>query len=162
MESPNSARVTNGAGIIANPPPIQNAPRGSGAYFEHDADVGIVGRGPTLEQCLEDAAGAVFAIMADPSGVAPEAELEVEFREPDPEFALVTWINLLLAASRERGLALSRFKLARGEDLWRGRAWGAPWREGEDRGTEVKGATLTMLSVKQTAEGWEARCVVDV
>ena len=142
---------------------MQNAPRESGPYFEHDADIGIVGRGPTLERCLEAAARAVFAIMADPSAIAPEAELRVEFREPDPEFALVTWINLLLAAARERGLALCRFELARESgDLWRGRAWGAPWREDQERGTEVKGATLTMLSVRPAAEGWEARCVVDV
>jgi SHS2 domain-containing protein len=31
-----------------------------------------------------------------------------------------------------------------------------------ERGVEVKGATLTMLSVKQVEAGWEARCVVDV
>lgn len=121
-----------------------------------------MGRGPTLERALEAAARSVFAIMAEPAAVAPEAELRVEFQEPDPEFALVTWINLLLAKSRERGLALCRFELSREQDGWRGRAWGAPWREGQERGTEVKGATLTMLSVRQTTEGWEARCVVDV
>ena len=141
---------------------MQDAPGSSHAYFEHDADIGIVGRGPTLERCLESAAQATFAIMADPAAIAPEAQVAVEFREGDPEFALVTWINLLLAAARERGLALCRFQLAREGDRWSGRAWGAPWRKGQERGTEVKGATLTMLSVKQTAEGWEARCVVDV
>ncbi|MDE2366260.1 MAG: archease, partial [Betaproteobacteria bacterium] len=31
-----------------------------------------------------------------------------------------------------------------------------------ERGVEVKGATLTMLSVKQAGAIWEARCVVDV
>lgn len=141
---------------------MQNAPRDPDAYFEHDADIGIVGRGPTLERCLESAARAAFAIMADLSAVTPEAEVQVEFREGDPEFALVTWINQLLAAARERGLALCRFELGREGDRWRGRAWGAPWRKGQERGTEVKGATLTMLSVRQTAAGWEARCVVDV
>jgi SHS2 domain-containing protein len=30
------------------------------------------------------------------------------------------------------------------------------------RGTEVKGATLTALSVRHDAQGWQARCVVDV
>jgi SHS2 domain-containing protein len=141
---------------------MQNAPGDAGCYFEHDADIGIVGRGSTLERALEAAARAVFAIMVEPSAIAPETELRVEFQEPDPEFALVTWINLLLAESRERGLALCRFELSREPHRWRGRAWGAPWREGQERGTEVKGATLTMLSVTQTAQGWEARCVVDV
>jgi SHS2 domain-containing protein len=31
-----------------------------------------------------------------------------------------------------------------------------------ERGTQVKGATLTALSVRQQGEGWEARCVVDL
>jgi SHS2 domain-containing protein len=31
-----------------------------------------------------------------------------------------------------------------------------------ERGTEVKGATLTMLSVRRADGGWEARCVIDV
>lgn len=141
---------------------MQNAPGETVAYFEHDADIGIVGRGPTVERALEAAAQAAFAIMAEPSAIAPERELGVEFEEADPEFALVTWINALLAKSREHGLALCRFELAREKNRWRGRAWGASWREGQERGTEVKGATLTMLSVKLTAEGWEARCVVDV
>jgi SHS2 domain-containing protein len=141
---------------------MQNAPRDAPAYFEHDADIGIVGRGSTLERCLESAAEATFAIMAEPSTIAAEIEVPVEFQEEDPEFALVTWINLLLAAARERGLALARFELRREGSRWHGRAWGSPWREGQERGTEVKGATLTMLSVKPTSEGWEARCVVDV
>ncbi|HEX6827544.1 MAG TPA: archease [Burkholderiales bacterium] len=141
---------------------MQYAPPEHPAYFDHDADIGIVGRGPTLERCLESAAEAVFAIMAGPCAVEQEMEVAVEFQEPDPEFALVTWINLLLAAAREHGLALCRFELAREDDRWRGRARGAPWRKGQERGTEVKGATLTMLSVKRDGDGWEARCVVDV
>ena len=35
-------------------------------------------------------------------------------------------------------------------------------RAGMERGVDVKGATLTMLSVAPTDGGWEARCVVDV
>ena len=46
--------------------------------------------------------------------------------------------------------------------LWRGGASGEPWRRDLERGTEVKGATLTMLEVKQERDGWRARCVVDV
>jgi SHS2 domain-containing protein len=39
---------------------------------------------------------------------------------------------------------------------------GEPWREAHARGTEVKGATLTALSVRRDEQGWQARCVVDV
>lgn len=134
----------------------------SQTYFDHDADIGIIGRGDTLEGCLESAARATFAVMIDPSRVELQREVQVEFEEADPEFALVAWLNGLLAAAREEGLALGRFRLRRRGDHWSGTAWGRPWSRDEDRGTEVKGATLTMLSVTQSDGEWEARCVVDV
>lgn len=132
------------------------------AYFDHDADIGIIGRGETLEQAFEAAARAMFGIMADPADIRGEKQLRVSFEEQDLELALVTWLNGLLAAAREAGLALGRFSLRHEGASWTGEAWGSLWVPGRDRGTEVKGATLTMLSVKQADQGWEARCVVDV
>jgi SHS2 domain-containing protein len=32
-------------------------------YFEHDADIGIIGQGATIEKAFEAAAQAVFAIV---------------------------------------------------------------------------------------------------
>jgi SHS2 domain-containing protein len=100
--------------------------------------------------------------MCPPQRISPAAALAVEFREDDLELALVTWINLLLAHARERGLALGRFALQRDGDVWRGEASGEPWRDALERGTEVKGATLTALEVRRDGRGWRARCVVDV
>ncbi|MCC7487380.1 MAG: archease [Burkholderiales bacterium] len=145
---------------MSEAPPVQ--PAGGDAYFEHDADVGVIGRGATVEEAFEDAARATFAIMADPASLMAEEAVTVEFEEADLEIALVRWLNALIAAAREHGLALARFWVERDGVRWRGGARGEPWRRGADRGVEVKGATLTMLSVKQTDTGWEARCVVDV
>jgi len=136
--------------------------RDDDAYFAHDADTGIVGRGATLEEAFEAAARATFAIMTDVTQVRPTESLNVEFEEADRELALVRWLNLLLGLARERGLALGRFWIERDGVVWRGGAAGEPWRRELERGVEVKGATLTMLEVKETAAGWEARCVVDV
>jgi SHS2 domain-containing protein len=132
------------------------------AYFEHDADVGIIGRGPTIEDALVAAAEATFAIMVHPAAVRPRARISLAFDESDPEYALVRWLNGLLAEARAGGLALARFRLARSGEHWRGDAVGEPWRDGLTRGTEVKGATLTGLAVEKIPGGWEARCVVDV
>ncbi|HXZ96904.1 MAG TPA: archease [Burkholderiales bacterium] len=132
------------------------------AYFEHGADVGIVGRGATIEQAFEDAARATFAIMTDLDAVHPIETVNLELEEADNELALVRWLNLLLGLARERGLALGQFHLERDGMRWRGTASGEPWRAALERGVEVKGATLTMLEVKKTASGWEARCIVDV
>jgi SHS2 domain-containing protein len=131
-------------------------------YFEHDADIGVIGRGPTVESALVAAAAATFALMVHPAQVRPVARICVAFEESDPEYALVRWLNQLLAESRTHGFALSRFRLARAGDQWRGEALGEPWRDEFARGTEVKGATLTGLAVSEVPGGWEARCVVDV
>lgn len=131
-------------------------------YFDHDADVGIVGRGATLEESFEAAAQATFALMTDISAVRPARTVRVEFEEADTELALVRWLNQLLGLAREQGLVFSVFRLERDGALWRGSASGEPWRGDLERGTEVKGATLTMLTVRETSAGWEARCIVDV
>jgi SHS2 domain-containing protein len=134
----------------------------SHGYFDHDADIGIIGRGATVEQAFVGAASAMFAIQTGLDSVQSRERVELDFEEGDVELALVKWLNALLAASRERGMVFHEFGLAREGDAWRGWASGERWRDGLARGTEVKGATLTMLSVAQGAAGWEARCVVDV
>jgi len=132
------------------------------AYFEHDADMGIVGRGKSIEEAFEHAAAAVFALMADPGQIRPQTSVSIEFEEADAEFALVTWLNLLLGLARSRALIFGRFQLRHEGAIWSGTAEGEPWRAGLERGVEVKGATLTSLAVRQQDGIWEARCVVDV
>jgi SHS2 domain-containing protein len=141
-------------------PPIPKP--GDNEYFEHDADIGVVGRGVTLEEAFESAASATFAVMVDLSAVRPERSVTLDFEEADIEIALVRWLNLLLGLSHEQGLVFSRFWVERDGVHWRGGASGEPWRRDLERGVEVKGATLTMLEVKQGSDGWRARCVVDV
>lgn len=132
------------------------------AYFEHDADMGIIGRGASLEAAFQAAARATFAIMTDMAAVRPAESVSFEFEEADQELALVRWLNLLLGTARERGLIFGRFWIERDGVRWRCGASGEPWRPELERGVEVKGATLTMLSVREQLDGWEARCVVDV
>jgi len=134
----------------------------AGGYFEHDADIGIIGRGSTVEEAFVSAARAMFAIQSELASVQALEAIEIDFEEGDLELALVRWLNALLAASHERGLVLHAFGLEREGERWRGWARGERWRDALERGTEVKGATLTMLSVSHEAGGWEARCVVDV
>ena len=132
------------------------------AYFEHDADMGIVGRGESVEEAFENAAKAVFTMMTGPGKVELRVSAAIEFEEADMELALVTWLNRLLGEARSRSLVFGRFHLHRDGARWNGTAEGEPWRAGLERGVEVKGATLTCLAVTQREGVWEARCVVDV
>jgi SHS2 domain-containing protein len=141
------------------------------AYFDHDADMGIIGRGTRIEEAFENAATAVFAMMTNLGQVALQESVAIEFEEADAELALVTWLNLLLGQARSRALIFGRFHLRRdgaspkgtsSGARWSGTAEGEPWRAGLEHGVEVKGATLTGLAVTQRDGIWEARCVVDM
>lgn len=131
-------------------------------YFAHEADIGIIGRGNSVENCFADAARAMFGLMTDLTHVHQVKIVTFEFEEADLEFALVTWLNLLIAKAAEHRLILNDFRLKREGARWSAIVAGEPWRDDIPRGIEVKGATLTMLSVKKINHIWEARCVVDV
>jgi SHS2 domain-containing protein len=132
------------------------------SYFDHDADIGISGKGKTVESAFESAAEAVFSIMTDISALQKKESVSVAFEEEDLEFALVRWLNALISLAHSRHLVLGHFSLKREGNLWRGEAWGETWRIEMPRGVEVKGATLTMLSVTEEKGIWTARCIVDV
>lgn len=132
-------------------------------YFDHEADIGVIGRGETIEKAFINAAEALFAIMVEDLGrIKRERSVSIEFTESDPEIALVTWLNLLVGEARSNDLVFGGFELKRDGDKWKGRAQGETWTDAIVRGTEVKGATLTALSVKKKNRRWEAGCVVDV
>ncbi len=119
-------------------------------YFAHEADVGVIGRGATLVDAFAAAAEATFAIMAPLAAVRPAVTPHFCFDEADPELALVTWLNRLIGEAQAAGLMLGAFQIHCEGDQWVGEASGEPWRAGLEPGVEVKGATLTMLAVRQS------------
>lgn len=135
--------------------------RGS-PYFSHEADIGIEVGGRTPEEAFVRMAEATFFLETDLSSVHPLQTVDISFREEDVELALPIWINRLLSESAIRGLVFCRFQLERSDGDWRGQAFGEPWRADHPRGIEVKGATLTLLSVRRRGGFWKARLVVDV
>jgi SHS2 domain-containing protein len=132
------------------------------AYFDHDADIGVIGRGDSLEAAFVAAAEGMFALMVNLEAIQPTTTVQFTFEEPDRELALVVWLNRLLAEARAAGVVFGHFHLTRENRHWRGEARGEPWRADLERGVEVKGATLTALAVEQRDGRWEARCVLDV
>ncbi|MHB1642238.1 MAG: archease [Acidithiobacillus sp.] len=88
------------------------------SYVDHDADIGVIGRGRTLEESFEGLAQ-----------VRATRSVRIDFEEEDLELALVTSLNTLLVEAGIRGLVLGRFRLVRDNSHWQGEAWGEPWRE---------------------------------
>jgi SHS2 domain-containing protein len=133
-------------------------------HFEHGADVGVRGRGGTVEEAFEGAACALAAIVAEPSDVLPAASVALRADAPDLDLLLVAWLDAVIWEMSARRWVFRDFRVAiRGGRL-----------EGEARGEqldvarhrpalEVKGATHTLLAVARGEDGiWTAQTVVDV
>ena len=133
-------------------------------HFPHGADVGVRGYGRTKAEALEQAALALTAVLTPPEAVRPSETVEVEVTAPDDEILLVQWLNALVYEMATRGMIFGAFRVAIEEDRLNATAAGEQVDvERHEPAVEIKGATLTALSVAQIPDGrWLAQCVLDV
>ncbi len=133
-------------------------------HFEHGADIGVRGIGPTLDEAFEQAALGLTAAITNPEDVRTDAAVEIHCQNPDPELLLADWLNELVYEMATRGMLFGRFEVRMEADRLEGRAWGESVDVKRHEPTvEVKGATYTALRVYQDADGmWIAQCIVDV
>lgn len=133
-------------------------------HFEHEADIGIRGLAPTLEQAFEQAALAMTAVICDPAYILESEAVAIRCEAVDNDFLLLDWINELIYLMAVKGLLFGRFQVTIDTGVLTATAFGEPVDRLKHRpAVEVKGATLTELSVHRNADGmWVAQCVVDV
>lgn len=133
-------------------------------HFEHKADIGIRGLGPTKEAAFEQAAAALTAVIASPDVIQPQQQVNINCRAEDNELLLADWLNALLYEMATRKMLFSRFEVRIGQNGLDARAWGQKTDTAKHRPVvEVKAATYTELNVRQNENGtWIAQCVVDV
>jgi tRNA nucleotidyltransferase (CCA-adding enzyme) len=133
--------------------------------FAHGSDVGVRGRGRTLEEAFEQAALALTSIVVDLSRVQPDDEVVLSCQAPDPELLLAAWLNAVVLEMSARRRVFCRFRVRVSGDRLYATARGEVLDPQRHRpGDEVKAATLTELAVRRE-EGsglWVAQCVVDV
>ncbi|MGB9712335.1 MAG: archease [Dissulfurimicrobium sp.] len=135
--------------------------------FEHGADIGIRGIGPTLEQAFENGAKALFSIIViNFSSIKPVNIYQISCFSFDLEPLFTSWINQLLAEADINRCIFSDFKINH-LDLDNFRLSALAFGEFFDtnrfeRGVDVKGATFTELKVYKRDGFWIAQCVVDV
>lgn len=133
-------------------------------HFEHMADIGLRGFGNSIAQAFEQIALAMTAVIAEPDSVRPLDAVSIVCTATEPELLLVDWLNALIYEMATRHMLFARFAVR----ITEGRLEALAWGEAVDRSrhrpaVEVKGATMTLLSVReQTAGVWCAQCVVDV
>lgn len=131
--------------------------------FEHDADIGVRGRGATLAEAFANAGRALTAVVTDPSTVRETLDVEIACEASDPEALFFDWMNALVFEIATRWVLFARYDVAIEGGRLRARAFGEP--VDVDRhhpAVEVKGATWTGLRVAAEHGGWVAECVVDV
>jgi SHS2 domain-containing protein len=132
-------------------------------HFEHGADIGVRGFGPTLEAAFEEAARALTAVVVDPHEVLPTFAVDIACAAPDDEILLVDWLNAVIFEMAARGMVFAAFEVHINEGRLAATARGEPVdRARHAPAVEVKGATFTELRVANRKDGWSAQCVVDV
>ncbi len=133
-------------------------------HYPHLADMGIRGIGATPAEAFEQAALALTAVVADPASIQLEEGVKVECQSPDRELLLVDWLNAVIYEMATRKMLFGSFAVRINGEKLIGEARGErvdPIRH--DPAVEIKGATVTTLSVRQEPGGpWIAQCVVDV
>lgn len=136
------------------------------------ADLGFVAIGTTLEECFRAAADATLAAMLNnPESLRPMKRVALAVAADSIELALLKTLEELIFHKDARGLFLRLTELTishtteNGEDRWNasGTLEGEPIDAARhDLANDVKAVTLHQLRVRQTADGWEARVVLDV
>jgi SHS2 domain-containing protein len=143
---------------------VRDASCGRWEHFQHGADIGVRGIGPTPEVAFEQAAIALTAVICDPSRVKAQEPVAVRASAPDLEFLFVDWLNAIVYEMATRHMLFSRFTVHLEGNELTGTLWGERVDVARHQpAVEVKGATYTELEVFQDATGqWVAQCVVDV
>jgi SHS2 domain-containing protein len=132
--------------------------------FDHEADIGVRGIGPTKSSAFEQAALAMTSVIVEPEEVAPRFSIRIECEAPDDELLLVDWLNRLVYEMATRHALFGRFAVELSNHHLTAIAEGESVdRERHQPTVEVKGATYNELAVRQIGSGlWLAQCVVDV
>jgi SHS2 domain-containing protein len=140
-----------------------NIPAPGWEDFPHGADVGVRGRGWTLEQAFEQAALALTGVLTN-ADIENQTAVEVECDAPDVEVLLVEWLNAIIYEMAVRNMIFGAFKVTLSGLHLRATMWGEPVDQTKHMpACEPKGATFTSLRVAQEPDGtWSAACIIDV
>ncbi len=132
-------------------------------HFEHVADIGIRGIGPTPADAFSQAGLALTALITDPAKVQPRRGVQVKLEEQDLDYLFFDWINAIVYQMSTHHLLFTRFEVKIDGSRLQADLWGEPIDlQRHAPAVEVKGATFTELSVRQEGDQWIAQCVVDV
>ena len=132
--------------------------------FPHTADIGVRIYGKDLRELFENAAFAMFDIIADLEGLTGSVTQDFELKAENPEELLVAFLDELLYNFYTRQTIFFKFEV---EDLTENalkvKALGRPVGANRNRlKTEIKAATYSDLKIKKSADGYTVEIIFDV
>ena len=132
--------------------------------FEHDADIGVRGRGATMAEAFANAGRALTAVVTDPASVREALDVTIACEADDVDSLFFDWMNALVFEIATRWVLFARYEVTIQGSRLEARAFGEPVDlDRHHPAVEVKGATWTGLHVARTGDdSWVAECVVDV
>jgi len=132
--------------------------------FPHTADIGVKVYGQTVKELFENAAFAMFDIIADLDGIDGEVVKDFELDAPSQEELLVAWLDELLYKFCTKEIIFFKFQVEElTENAMTAKAFGRNVGENRNRlKTEIKAVTYHDLAIKKTDAGYEVEIVFDV
>ena len=132
--------------------------------FSHTADIGVRVFGKTLKELFENAAFAMFDILADLDGLKGEITQDFELTAPNHEELLISWLDELLYNFYAKNIIFYKFEVTKvSEDVVRAKAFGRSVSENRNRlKTEIKAVTYSDLKVNKADGGYQVEIIFDV
>jgi SHS2 domain-containing protein len=137
-------------------------------HFEHKADIGVRGKGKTIENAFEECAKSLTEIMAGVNLVEPKKSHVIELKAKDEGALLVAFLNELLFLKDTKKMIYSKFRVAITKDDGGGVKLKAVCfgekidPKKHELKVEAKAATYSELKVEKIAAEWIAQCIIDV
>lgn len=132
--------------------------------FSHTADIGVRVFGKTLKELFENAAFAMFDILADLEGLGGEITQDFEITALNYEELLISWLDELLYNFYAKNIIFYKFEVMElSEDVIRAKAFGRSVSENRNRlKTEIKAATYYNLKIIKKDDYYEVDIIFDV
>jgi len=132
--------------------------------FSHTADIGVRVFGRTLKELFENAAFAMFDIIADIEGLKGEIVQKIELTAPNHEELLISWLDELLYNFYTKSIIFYKFEVEElSQDFIRAKAFGRAVSDNRNRlKTEIKAATYYNLKIVKRDDYYEVDIVFDV
>ena len=132
--------------------------------FSHTADIGVRVYGRSLKDLFDNAAFAMFDIIADLEGLKGDIIQDVELTAANQEELLIAWLDELLYNFYTKGIIFYRFDIdVLSQDLLKAKAYGRAVSDNRNRlKTEIKAATYYNLKIRKLDDYYQVDIVFDV